>query len=96
MIKHCPNLEAYLKNENVEKDIDNETHFKIIRPHGYYKLTNNIKRAGNLIYKPKQELKRGPRQTSQIAEPPHRGKTSLKFVMLGCAEEEKLRYRKES
>ena len=48
----------------------------------------------NLIYKSKQELKRGLTNTAQISEPPQRGKASLKFVIIQGAEEAKLGYGK--
>ena len=50
----------------------------------------------NLIYKSKQELKRGLTNTVQISEPPQRGRASLKFVIIQGAEEAKLGYGKES
>ena len=40
-------------------------------------------------------MKRGPRQTAQIAEPPQGGNASLKFVVLCCAEYAKLLNRNE-
>ena len=48
-----------------------------------------------MIYNYKIDLKRDPRQTAQIADPPQGGKAPLKFVMLRCVEEEKLGDRKE-
>ena len=36
------------------------------------------------------ELKRDPKNTTQISDPPQGGKSSLKFVMILCAEEAKL------
>ena len=53
-----------------KKAIDNESRFTRIQPQGYYKLIDNIQRVGNLISNSKLELDRGPRQTSQMNEPP--------------------------
>ena len=61
--------------------------FTGIQTQGYYRLINNLNRAGNSIYDYKLELKRVPRQTAQIAEPYQGGKYSLKFVVLHCADE---------
>ena len=41
-------------------------------------------------------MKRVKSQTAKIDEPPQGGKASLKFVMICCAEAEKLEDRKES
>ena len=43
--------------------------------------------VGNLIYNYKLQLKMGPRQT---AEPPHRGKASLEFMISLCVKEAEL------
>ena len=77
-----------------EKDIDIKTSFTTSQPQGYYRLIDNLQRVGYLNYIYKLEMNRGPRQTAQIAEPPLGGKASLKFVMIRCAEEEKLGVKK--
>ena len=46
-----------------------------------------MQRQENLIPKSKLELKMGPRQTAQIAEPPQGGKSSMKYVMIHGTEE---------
>ena len=68
-----------------EEAIAHEMDFTRSQPQGYYKLINNLKRVSNLVYHYKIELKRVPRQTSQIADPPHGGKYSLNFVMIRCS-----------
>ena len=80
----------------LEEDINNEIVFTRSQPQGYYTFINNLKRLGNLIYNYKLELKRGPRQTDQIYDTPQGEKSSLDFVMLHCAEEEKLGDKRES
>ena len=79
-----------------EEAIGHETEFTRSQPQGYYRLINNIKRVGNLIYNYKLELKRVPSNIAQISQPPQRVKASLRFVILHCAEEEKLVYKRES
>ena len=46
--------------------------------------------VGNLIYHCKLSFNRGPSQTAHIYDPTQGGKASLMFVVLRCAEEEKL------
>ena len=70
--------------------ISNEMGFIRIQPQVYSRLINNLQRVGNLIYKYTLELKRDPRKTAQISEPPQGGKSLLKFLMLCCAQEAKL------
>ena len=69
--------------------IDNKTGFIRSQPQGYSKLTDNLKRKGNLISKYKRESKIGPKQTYQIAKPHQGVKYSLKFVMLRGTEGKK-------
>ena len=85
-----------LKYYTLEEDIDHETSFTRIQPQGHYKLIDNLQRVGNLISNSKIELKRFPRQTTKIADPHQGGKASLKFLILCCAEEDKLVDVKES
>ena len=79
-----------------KKAIGHKTVFTRKQPQEYSRLIDNLQRVDNLIYNYKLELKRGPSQTSQIAELLQRGRASLKFVMLRCAEKVKFGYRKES
>ena len=53
--------------------ISNEMGFIRIQPQVYSRLINNLQRVGNLIYKYNLELKRDPRKTAQISEPPQGG-----------------------
>ena len=76
-------FKLYTYNE----DIGHETRFIRSQPQGYYRRINNLQRLGNLIYNYNLELKKDPRQTAQIVEPPQGGKSSLKFVILRRAEE---------
>ena len=55
-----------------------------------------MQRVGNLVSNFKLELKRVPRHTDQITEPPQGGGYSLNFVVVCCAEEEKLGDKRES
>ena len=50
--------------------INHENGFTRNQPQGSYKLIDNIHRVFDLISNSKIELKRDPRQTDQIAEPP--------------------------
>ena len=61
-----------------------------IQPQVYSRLINNLQRVGNLIYKHTLELKRDPRKTAQISEPPQRGEASLYFVIIRDSKESKL------
>ena len=78
-------LECYTS----EEAINNETGFTIIQPQLYQKLPDHLQSQGNLISESNLESKMGPKQTAQISEPPQWGKSSLKFVMIRDAEEEK-------
>ena len=70
---------------NYKEAIGHEMGFTIIEHQGYSRLIDNIQRIGKIISNTKLELKRGRRQTAQIAEPLQGGKASLKFVVLHCA-----------
>ena len=78
-----------------KEDIGHETVLIRIQPQGYSRLVNNLQRLDNLIYKYTLELKMDPSKTAQIDEPPKEGKSSLKFMMLCCAEEAKLIVKRE-
>ena len=80
----------------LEEAINHETGFTRSQPREYYKLIDNIHRVGNLISYSKLELKRVLMHATQIYELPQGGKSSLKFMMIYCAEEAKLGYRNES
>ena len=87
----CP-FECYI----FEEAMDHETDFAGIHTQGYYKLTDNIWRVGNMISKSKQESKQDPRQTAQISNPSKGEESSLQFVILRGAEEAKFGDKKES
>ena len=77
-----------------EEAIGHETEFTRSQPQGYYRLIKNLYGVGSLIYNYKLEFNRSPIQNAQIYDPHQGGKYSLKFVMIRCAEETKLVYRK--
>ena len=89
-----PKMEPF-ECHTFEEAIDHKTDFTRSQTQRYYKLIDNLQSVGNLIYNYKIELKRDPRHTAQIDEPPQGGNGSLKFVILRCAEEVKLGYRNE-
>ena len=71
-----------------------EMGFTRSQPQVFSILINNLYRVSNLVYNSRIELKRVPRQTSQISDHPQGDKDSMKFVMIFCAEEVKLVDRK--
>ena len=84
-------LECYTFKEAIDK----ETSFTRSQSKEYLKLLGNLKIISNLVPHYKPESKKGLRQTAQIYEPLQGGNASLKFSMLLCAEEAKLRVRKD-
>ena len=80
------------KGYTLEEDMNHKNELTRSQPKGYSKLPDNIWRQDNLILKSKQELKRGPSNTTQTSENTQGGKSFLKSVILHGAEVSRFGY----